>query len=92
MDSNTYTTGEMIDLISKDKELSFEAVNGMYDGCIVEFHNAMQWLMWNYGNNDYELIRIDNDFIDTKWKILSEVCVLQVNIPLMNVGKIYCVD
>jgi hypothetical protein len=92
MDSKTYTTGEMIDLISRDKKLSFEAVSGMYDGSIVKFHDAMQWLMWKLDDNDYDLIRIDNDFIHTKWKVLSKVYAFQVNIPLMNIGKIYCVD
>jgi hypothetical protein len=91
MDSNTYTTGEMIDLISKDNELIFEAVSGMYDGNIVAFHEGMGWLMWK-GNNtyDYEPINLSDDFMNTKWKLLSRMYVLRVECPLKDVARSYC--
>ncbi len=86
---NYYTTGEMIDLISRDKELVFEVVSGKYDGGIVSYHEGMQWLMWQE-NNTYEPINISIEFMDAKWKLLSTVYALQINIPLMNVSRSYC--
>lgn len=88
METNTYTTGEMIDLVSKDKELLFEGVSGKYDGNIVEYHEAMQWLMWRV-NNTYEPIHINIEFMSTKWKLLCRVYALQINIPLMDCGRAY---
>jgi hypothetical protein len=40
----------MIDLITNDKTLTFEAVNGMYDGSMVSYHPDMEWLMWKDNN------------------------------------------
>lgn len=80
----------MIDLIQKDKELIFEAVSGMYDGSIVQYHEDMQWLMWKDGNT-YLPISFNKEFMGTKWKLLSTVYMLQIDVPLMDYGKSYCV-
>ncbi len=92
MDSKTYTTGEMIDLISRDNELIFEAVSGKHDGNTVAFHEGMGWLMWK-GNNtyDYEPINLSDDFIGTKWKLLGIMYVLRVEFPLVKCGKSYSI-
>jgi len=84
-----YTTGEMIDLISKDKELIFEAVSGMYDGGIIAFHEDQQMLMWK-DYDTYLQVTLNNEFLKTKWRLLSTVCIFRVDLPLINVGKIYC--
>lgn len=89
MDFNTYTTGQMIDLISKDNELIFEAVSGKYDGNTVAFHEGMGWLMWNVCDT-YEPINLSDDFMKTKWKLLGMMYVLRVEFPLVKCGKSYC--
>lgn len=92
MDSNTYTTGQMIDLIQKDKELIFEAVSGMYDGSIIAFHDDMQWLMWlDDSINTYLPITLNAEFMKTKWKLLSNVYVLKIDCPLVKCGRSYSV-
>ena len=89
--NNTYTTGEMIDLISKDSELIFEAVSGKYDGNTVAYHEGMGWLMWKVNNTyDYEPINLSDNFMNTKWKLLGMSYVLRIEFPLMNVGRSYC--
>jgi hypothetical protein len=90
MDSNTYTTGEMIDLISKDNELIFEAVSGMYDGNIVAYNNDLGWLMWKV-DNTYEMIGVNGEFINTKWKLLEMIYVLNIECPLVKCGKSYSI-
>jgi len=45
MSYKVYTTGEMIDLISKDKYIHFEAVTGIYDGEIISFNQDLNWLI-----------------------------------------------
>jgi len=87
--NNTYSTGEMIDLISNESELIFEAVSGMYDGNTVAYHEGMGWLMWNI-NDTYEPINLSDDFMGTKWKLLRMSYVLRTEIPLVKVGKGYC--
>jgi hypothetical protein len=76
-----YTTGEVIDLISNSKDLNFEAITGIYDGRIVSFNENMNWLMWTK-NNSYEPISLNNDFMNTMWKVLSPSFVAKIdNVP-----------
>lgn len=90
MNQNTYTTDQMMDLITiKDKDLVFEAINGKYDGQVVCYHEDIGKLMWKF-NNLHEPITLTRDFMITKWKILSGVYAFQVNMPLMDFGKVCC--
>lgn len=88
-----YTTGEIIDTITKDKDLLFEAISGIYVGRIVSFYEDMNWLMWNQ-NNSYEPICINNDFINTMWKVLSPSYIVKIdNYPKCFISeyiKNYC--
>jgi len=88
MDYKAYTTGEMIDLISKDSKLVFEAVTGLYNGNTVALHEDLEWLMWK-DDNTYFPISFNSAFMETKWKLLSTVHMLQVNVPLFDSGKTY---
>lgn len=89
MELKTYSTSEMINLIQKDKDLIFEAVSGMYDGSIIAFHENQQMLMWK-DYNTYLQVTLNDEFLKTKWKLLSTVYVVKVDMPFMNVGRNYC--
>lgn len=76
-----FTTGEIIDLISKDKELRFEAVTGMYKGEIVSFNEHMSWLMWNT-NNKFEPICMNDEFMSAKWRVLEPAYIVIKYYPI----------
>lgn len=87
---DTYTTGQMIDLVFRDKELIFEAISGQYDGQITFYHDDIEWLMWK-NNRTYEPIILNNEFMKTKWKLLGHMYAVLIDMPLVNIGKGYCI-
>lgn len=88
MQTKLYTTGEMVDIITCDKYLIFEAVNGIYDGGIVSYNDHMEWLMWK-DDNTYIPISFNGEFMKTKWRILKMEYAYVINVPIIDSRNIY---
>ncbi len=79
-----YTTDQIIILFKNDKSLIFQAYTGAYEGEIIRFNN-LNSLVWDMGEIDEGLVMLNEDFINTKWKMISPAYVELKRRPLINV-------
>jgi hypothetical protein len=65
-----YSTGEVIKLFEVYKELMFMAFTGAYEGKVIKYNPIFRTIVWHDNNID-EAVMIDEDFLKTKWKMVS---------------------
>lgn len=78
-----YTTDQVIKLIKDDKSLIFQAYTGTYEGNAIKFNPILKMIVWHNNDTD-EIIMMDEDFINTKWKLMSAVHAELIRKPLFR--------
>ena len=65
-----YSTGEVIKFFESYREIMFVAFTGAYEGQVIKYNPNFKMIVWHTDNVD-EAVVMDEQFLDTKWKMVS---------------------
>lgn len=79
---NTYSTGQVVDILSVYKSLEFEVIGGLYDGGVVHYDIWEKRLLWH----DNSEIIFNDELLKSHWKL---ICKIPVKVKLYDPKYLY---